>query len=77
MDTGFKHMSRHLITTNWPPVVVECQVSESQNRLKVDAKWWLENSEGAVGTVVVVTVSKEERSAEKWELTDIPNPHVI
>ena len=54
----------------------ECGVSESMKRLRVDAKWWLENSEKAVGTVVIVTVSKEERSVcvETWELANMPNP---
>ncbi|PUU73120.1 hypothetical protein B9Z19DRAFT_1095719, partial [Tuber borchii] len=45
---------------------------------KVDAKWWLENPEGAVGTVVIVTYSMEKRSvcAETWELADVANPDV-
>jgi len=76
-DREFKPMSHHFIT-NRPTVVFKCAVSESQKSLKVDAKWWIENSEGAVGTVVLVTVSKEERSVcvEKWRMTDIPNRHV-
>ncbi|PUU72211.1 hypothetical protein B9Z19DRAFT_930529, partial [Tuber borchii] len=74
-DTALKPMSRPYIT-DWPTVVFECGVPESLERLKVDAKWWLENSEGAVGTVVIVTVSVEKRSlcAEMWELADVANP---
>jgi len=77
-DTAFKPTSRPL-ATDWPTLVFECGVSESLQRLRVDARWWLENSEGEVGTVVLVTVSKEERSlhVEQWELADMPkNPDV-
>lgn len=74
-DTGLKPMSRHFLN-DWPTIVIECGLSESLKRLKVDAKWWLENSEGAVGTVILITVSREERSVclEKWELAHTPNP---
>jgi len=77
-DTGLKPISSRPFLTDWPTVAVECGVSESLERLRVDAKWWLENSEGAVGTVVIITVSEKERSVcmEKWELADMPNPHV-
>ncbi|PUU80883.1 hypothetical protein B9Z19DRAFT_1063094 [Tuber borchii] len=76
-DTAFKPMSRQY-RADWPTVVFECGVLESLERLKVDAKWWLENSEGAVGTVVILTVSVEKRSlcAEMWELADVANPDV-
>ena len=74
-DTGYKPMSRNLLT-DWPTLVFECGVSESMERLRVDAKWWLEHSEKAVGTVVIVTVSEKERSVcmETWELANMPNP---
>ncbi|CUS12711.1 unnamed protein product, partial [Tuber aestivum] len=53
----------------WPTLVVECGVSESLKRLRVDSDWWLQNSEGAVKTVLVFSVSKETRHIhlEQWE----------
>ena len=76
-DTSFKPMSRSF-AANWPTVVFECGLSESLERLRVDARWWLENSDRQVGTAIVVAVSEEARSihVEKWELVDMPNPHV-
>jgi len=62
----------------WPTVVFECGVSESLERLRVDVRWWLENSKGEVGTAILVATSKETRSlhVEIWELVDIPNPNI-
>ena len=76
-DTSIKPMSR-CFATDWPTVVFECGLLESLERLRVDARWWLENSGREVGTALVVAVSKDARSihVEKWELVDIPNPHV-
>ncbi|CUS15658.1 unnamed protein product, partial [Tuber aestivum] len=53
----------------WPTLVVECGVSESLKRLRVDSDWWLQNSEGAVKTVLVFSVSKATRHIhlEQWE----------
>ena len=48
-DTSLKPASR-TPGTGWPTVVFECGVSESLERLRVDARWWLENSKGEVGT---------------------------
>ena len=76
-DTSIKPMSRCFLD-DWPTVVFECGLSESLERLRVDARWWLENSDRQVGTTIVVAISKEARSihVEKWELVDMPNPHV-
>ena len=64
--------------TGWPTVVFECGVSESLERLRVDARWWLENSKGEVGTAIVVATSKQTRSlhVEIWELMEIPDPDI-
>ena len=74
-DTSLVPISR-TPETGWPTVVFECGVSESLERLKVDARWWLENSKEEVGTVILVTTSKEARRVhvEIWELVDMPNP---
>ena len=64
--------------TGWPTVVFECGVLESLERQRVDARWWLENSKGEVGTAIVVATSKQTRSlhVEIWELVDMPDPDI-
>ena len=77
-DTSLKPKSRFARGTGWPTVVFECGVAESLERLRVDVRWWLENSKGEVGTAVVVATSKQTRSlhVEIWELVDVPNPDI-
>lgn len=59
-DKALKPRSRAL-GNDWLSVVFEYGVSESLERQKVDARWWLENSKGEVGTVILVATSKKAR----------------
>lgn len=43
----------------WPTVVVEVGVSESYQKLKADAEWWLANSKGDVKLVIIVSVNRK------------------
>ena len=42
----------------WPTVVMEVGVSESIEKLKSDAVWWLANSVGQVKLVVIVSINQ-------------------
>lgn len=43
----------------WPTVAVEVGVSESYQKLKADAGWWLSNSKGDVKLVIIVSINRE------------------
>lgn len=47
-------------STKWPTLVEECGWTESLNRLRLDAEWWLTHSHGDVGVVVLVSVDRTE-----------------
>lgn len=55
-------------SSKWPTLVVECGWSESLNRLRLDAEWWLAHSRGDVGVVVLVSVDRKEPkiTLETW-----------
>ncbi|KAJ6177700.1 hypothetical protein N7519_008161 [Penicillium mononematosum] len=42
----------------WPTVVMEVGVSESIEKLKADAAWWLANSVGQVKLVIIVSINQ-------------------
>jgi len=56
--------------TDWPTLVFESGVSESLSRLRIDADWWLTNSEGHVNIVVIIALHRAQSKIqiEKWEL---------
>ena len=66
------------LKTDWPSVVIECGVSQSRDRLEVDAHWWLENSDGQVKMVLVISFSRTKREIhfQQWEMATAPKPHV-
>jgi hypothetical protein len=53
---------------DWPALVVEAGVSETLARLRVDADWWLTNSNGEVKVVVIISIRRAQKSIwiEKW-----------
>lgn len=62
----------------WPTLAIECAVSESRKRLKVDACWWFGNSNPPEDVKIVLLfyacrVSRRIR-IEKWEMRNVPNP---
>ncbi|RPA96288.1 hypothetical protein L873DRAFT_1744025 [Choiromyces venosus 120613-1] len=77
-DGSFKPRLARPLATDWPTVVLECGVSESARRLKVDARWWLDNSLGEVKIVLVFYVLRPARTIriEHWEMDTMPNPQV-
>ncbi|OKL59124.1 hypothetical protein UA08_05586 [Talaromyces atroroseus] len=55
-------------STKWPTLAVEVGYSEDLRKLRLDARWWIENSGGDVRTVIVISVEqdKKEITFEKW-----------
>ncbi|KAF3022349.1 hypothetical protein E8E15_009221 [Penicillium rubens] len=43
----------------WSTVVVEVGVSESYQKLKADAEWWLTDSRGNVNLAIIVAINRE------------------
>lgn len=76
-DSAFGPAFHHL-KSGWPTLLLECGVSESLACMQAEARWWLENSGEAVKTVIVISVSRPEKSLhlEKWELVAMPDPGV-
>jgi len=62
------------IATDWPTVVFNCGMSESLERLRVDSRWWLENST-EVKIVLLFAISKANKGLhlEQWEMLTAPN----
>ena len=77
-DIAWEPWSPHHGAADWPTVVVECGVSQSRDRLEVDANWWFENSGGKVKIVFLISFSEEKKEIhfQQWELVTIPDSHV-
>lgn len=54
----------------WPTLVIETGVSESLSKLREDARWWFNNSDGDVRIVLILSIKKRGRTVllEKWQL---------
>src|SRR5262249_33369750 len=72
-DSSFKPLSFRPNEADWPTIVFEAGLSESLRRLRVDAKWWLTQSEGDVKTVIIISVKPAQSllHIEKWELAPV------
>ena len=55
--------------SKWPTFVIEAGVSETLLRLRVDAQWWLSNSDGLVKIVMLLEINRprKEIRIEQWE----------
>ncbi|CUS07804.1 unnamed protein product [Tuber aestivum] len=60
---------------DWPTIILECGVSEMPRRLKADARWWFENSDGAVILVLLFFVSVRDKTIriELWKRATVEN----
>jgi len=58
---------------DWPTIILECGVSETPRRLTVDARWWIENSGGAVKVVFLLFVSVKRKTIriEVWNKSTV------
>ena len=77
-DIAWKPCSSRPLGTDWPTVLIECGVSQSQERLEVDANWWFENSGGQVKIVFLISFSGEKKEIhfQQWEFVTVPDSHV-
>ena len=79
-DIAWQPWSPHHGAADWPTVVVECGVSQSRDRLEVDANWWFENSGGQVKIVFLISFEfsqeKKEIHFQQWELVTVLDSHV-
>jgi hypothetical protein len=69
-DSSYKPYSFRPNSTDWPTIVIESGVSESLNRLRSDADWWLTKSGGNVNIVIIISANRAQSTLliEKWEL---------
>ncbi|PWW77931.1 hypothetical protein C7212DRAFT_175711, partial [Tuber magnatum] len=75
---AFKPRLARQRVTDWPTIVLESGVSESPQRLKVDARWWLDNSRGDVKIALLFFVSRAAKTIciEHWEMQTSENPRL-
>ena len=74
-DASFKPRESRSDPSAWPTFVIECGVSETLSKLKIDCQWWLENSNGDVKIALLMKISREHESIhiELWEMAPVPN----
>jgi hypothetical protein len=78
-DQGFTPPSRQVAqgqTRGWPTLVIEVGVSESISKLRSDAKFWLNNSNGQTRFVILISAKRARVTFENWMLMppNAPNP---
>ncbi|CUS11377.1 unnamed protein product, partial [Tuber aestivum] len=61
---------------DWPTFITECGVSETPRRLEVDARWWIDSSNGDVKLVLLLFVSVKTKTIriELWKQAMVENP---
>lgn len=71
-DSSFIPKPRNPMT-DWPSIVFEAGISESLPRLRIDAGWWLDSSNGDVKTVILIAVKRSAPSIilERWERVEV------
>ncbi|KIN05884.1 hypothetical protein OIDMADRAFT_17046 [Oidiodendron maius Zn] len=69
-DSALKPRAFRPKYTDWPTIVFEAGLFESLDQLRIDAGWWLMNSNYDVNIVIVISLQKAQRriQIEKWEL---------
>jgi hypothetical protein len=86
-DTAFKPRSMRPRDADWPTIVFEAGWSAKLDKLRRDARIWLEDSRGDVKIVLLFSIGRTSRTAtarpartmiiEKWENRPVPaNPPV-
>jgi hypothetical protein len=67
-DSAFKNLIVRPQDASWPVWVIEAGMSESLERLRGDASWWINHSDGEVQLVILVWISPSRRiiKIETW-----------
>jgi hypothetical protein len=75
-DTAYKPLSIRPREVDWPTIVIEAGWSESLQKLRLDAGFWLEDSGGDVKIVLLISIGRRARAGtmiiEKWENRPVP-----
>jgi hypothetical protein len=68
-DSCWRPLAARPNKQDWPTLVFEVGVSETLRKLRMDARWWLANSQGHVKIVLLFKISRATRTIqiEKWE----------
>jgi hypothetical protein len=72
-DEAVKPFTSRPLKTDWPTIVIECGISQSQNHLRMVAHWWLQKSGGLVKIVLLISALESTRSIhiEQWEMVTV------
>lgn len=65
------------VPVGWPTFVIETGVSESLPRLREDARWWFNNSNGEVRMVLIISIKKAKVEFELWQLAPPNSPRPL
>ena len=68
-DSCWRPLAARPNKLDWPTLVFEVGVSETLRKLRMDARWWLANSQGRVRIVLLFKIDRVARTIhiEKWE----------
>ncbi|KAI5305501.1 Chitin synthase, class 7 [Ascosphaera pollenicola] len=71
-DSSWKLLPPNYVETRerWPRIVLEVGLSESKKKLKEDARFWLDNSDGTVKLMLTLDISEDSVTLEAWERKD-------
>ncbi|PGH31782.1 hypothetical protein GX50_05448 [[Emmonsia] crescens] len=63
-------------SSQWPTLVLEVGLSESQAQLERDVRWWLEESNGDVGIVITIGIERktDKLLVGRWEMAALSRP---
>ncbi|GFG04730.1 hypothetical protein IFM61392_03469 [Aspergillus lentulus] len=67
-DSAYKNLNVRSQVASWPVWVVEGGMSESSERLRADASWWINHSNGDVELAILVWICPSRRTIkiETW-----------
>ncbi|GLB09328.1 hypothetical protein AtubIFM57258_005246 [Aspergillus tubingensis] len=60
-DDSWSHPLVEPRNKDWPRIVIESAVAESMPRLRQGASWWINNSNGQVQIVILISVHKDSK----------------
>lgn len=69
-DFALKPLFARRASTAWPTLIMQAGWSESLDCLRIDARWWLEQSTGEVKIVIIISIFAcgKKFHIEKWVL---------
>lgn len=73
-DSSWKNLRMRSNKGDWPSLVIQAGMSESLPRLRSNARWWIEHSDGRVNIVLLIWIRPAMKTVkiEKWERGQAP-----